>query len=265
MFSNLPKTQKTAQEQVLDAMAVSRFVFHLTGSRFFGTNREDSDYDFFVEDDHYSPFVGNVRSWLISEAFYLMDKSDYLSTVQGINDVYQHVSANIQVQVVQDATKKQRIQDGIKNSPECMNVIKQCDKSRNKGLWEALYIMDAFKPAPKTPVNKILMIKNVRELSGCGLKEAKDFVEGVLIPNFNGTPATMEVNATKSVVPVVNSSPLPVIACGRCGLSLTRFACYRQDYRNNKPLCFNCWINERTYVDPIFVSDWISTRNTTTV
>jgi len=198
MFKNYTHTvsPKTDQERILDLLAESEYVFHLTGSRFFKTHTSLSDWDFFVQDDFRKGglIVGTIRQFLYKNQFALMPKSDYLSTAQGINDVYQHLAANVQIQVIVDAGKKEKIQASILKNDNLMQIIKMRNKDRIKGMWETLYSLPSIdENSREVPVNKISMIEAVKDFSGAGLKESKDFVEQVLVPHFIGEEPTMKV------------------------------------------------------------------------
>ena len=107
---------------VLERMGDSPFHFYLTGSRFFGTADERSDWDYFVDDsDEVRDFLQNLgfydisnpprsqhRGWDYDEGPRIPEVYD-LKDVQGTNAIFEHRSG-IHVQLVQDASHKNQIQ-----------------------------------------------------------------------------------------------------------------------------------------------------------
>ena len=68
-------TIKSETELALDILQSSNTnYFHLTGSRFFGENAKDSDYDFFAENDY------SLNKWLEQNRFQRDNNSDYKNT-----------------------------------------------------------------------------------------------------------------------------------------------------------------------------------------
>lgn len=63
MFSTNISVNKNPTEQMLDKMEKSPFVFHLTGSRYFGIHTSISDYDFFTQSSE------EVRKFLVANNF----------------------------------------------------------------------------------------------------------------------------------------------------------------------------------------------------
>mgnify|MGYP000864027683 CR=1 FL=1 len=129
--------------------------FYLTGSRFFNNHRENSDYDFFVED---SP---GVRQFLKSLGFSKLNNSAYLddntvvvyrympkSDCYITNDGYTIKNHNhIDIQIVVDAVKKQSVQNIMKYN----DFILTGDKTYAKTVWNTLMsIYDAGKSSNMT-------------------------------------------------------------------------------------------------------------------
>lgn len=107
---------------VLKELAQSDRTFWLTGSRFFGTHRSNSDYDFFTQDDvdierYLCEELGFHREW--GESY-----SDPIAKSCWKKD-------NIHVQVVKDADLKLEVQMWLKKHPRLLS----CDKTMNKGVW----------------------------------------------------------------------------------------------------------------------------------
>lgn len=63
MFTTNILANKNPTEQMLDKMEKSPFVFHLTGSRYFGIHTSISDYDFFTQSSD------EVRQFLVANNF----------------------------------------------------------------------------------------------------------------------------------------------------------------------------------------------------
>lgn len=94
---------RNSVSQVLSAhqlLVASSRDYHLTGSRFFGTAREDSDWDYFVEWDK------GVYHELCDFGFVL----DHESYAHDPNNVAVFVRDDVHVQVVGNAAIKERIQ-----------------------------------------------------------------------------------------------------------------------------------------------------------
>lgn len=84
------------------------YTFYLTGSRFFGTDTEESDFDFFVE--------GDERGWYLdgflqSLKFTKVDTSPYKTDVSCVA-IYQH-SSGIHIQVVDNVERRKTVRDLI--------------------------------------------------------------------------------------------------------------------------------------------------------
>ncbi len=109
MFTNYSYNPHKDSSLILLGLANSTRNFYLTGSRFFGAYRTDSDYDFFVQDD-------------ISIGVYLTDWGGFTpifsSQYKDSNtlSVYRFKDQKIQVdiQIVKDAALKQAIQTAFK-------------------------------------------------------------------------------------------------------------------------------------------------------
>lgn len=113
--------------------------FYLTGSRFFNNHRENSDYDFFVED------TPGVRQFLKSLGFSKLNNSAYLDDNTVV--VYRYMPKSgyyitIDIQIVVDAVKKQSVQNIMKYN----DFILTGDKTYAKTVWNTLMsIYDAGK------------------------------------------------------------------------------------------------------------------------
>jgi len=114
---------------LLELMHLPNYTFHLTGSRFFGGARADSDWDFFVADTN-NPYLRQDLTAMGFEKRSLTDYGDFLTT-----DVYHHRRASVHIQVVEDVNLKIHIQNVIKRWGLFVNLPKQSQQC----IWNALY------------------------------------------------------------------------------------------------------------------------------
>ena len=108
-------------QQVLRALEDSPFEFYLTGSRFFGNFRQDSDYDFFVDE--------NIVPWLIENGFERLPTHNYLDLLTV--SVFQ--KGNVHIQVVKDVVLKSRVQQLIKET--IPGIYFTFNKTNHSLLW----------------------------------------------------------------------------------------------------------------------------------
>lgn len=106
-------------------MIESDFTFYLTGSRFWGTECCQSDWDFFTNENQM------VYSWLVQNGFEIVSKSTY--TDLNCSTVMQ--KGKIQVQLVKDAKVKNDIQNILfEEFPQGF-----LDKHFAKRMWNLAY------------------------------------------------------------------------------------------------------------------------------
>lgn len=104
----------------------SAFEFTLTGSRFFGNARPDSDWDFFTQD------CTQVQDFLEGLGFEKLIFQDYNDCMT--SRVYRHKGERIDIQCVKDATIKKCAQHWL------MKAV------NNHGSWRDLYFgLDKYK------------------------------------------------------------------------------------------------------------------------
>lgn len=103
----------------------SPFIFHLTGSRYFGTSTPESDFDFFIE------WTEGLEPWLISHGFKL-DSQTYSGDPSFVK-VYK--SENVDIQIVDNAKIKEQIQRRL------FPLFKELtpNKELAKKLWHLCY------------------------------------------------------------------------------------------------------------------------------
>ncbi len=100
----------------------SQWAFHLTGSRFFGTHTDQSDWDFFIE------WNDQIELWLEENEFAL-DSQSYANDPLFVK-VYKR--DNVHVQLVDNAKIKARIQHRLK---PFFSAIKP-DKEMAQRFWQ---------------------------------------------------------------------------------------------------------------------------------
>ena len=112
------------------------FLFHKTGSHFFGTAHSLSDFDYYVQDSD------EVRSWLLSIGFKFLNTRDpdaqdslayndhNLTTVLRHSDNYQ-----VDVQCVKSAELKTKVQAVLLAN----NTLRGLTKPQAKRVWNAMY------------------------------------------------------------------------------------------------------------------------------
>jgi hypothetical protein len=128
------------QRRMIDILHdVEGFDFYLTGSRYFGTESSDSDWDFFTTDSEV------LRDWLRVCGFKRITAGDRdypgQDNQQELIDIYKHPEG-VDVQIVQDVVKKQIVQSAIKesgifNSPYLSNLLS--DRLWKREIWRSFY------------------------------------------------------------------------------------------------------------------------------
>lgn len=120
------------------------FQFYLTGSRYAGVARPNSDWDFIVQDSE------NVRRWLEKEGFWSMSDPRYdqthVHTSSLTRDIYvqewfadgEYFDARltIHIQVCGDAQLRRRIRDRVYAEHAAYDLAIRSDKDLRSKLWE---------------------------------------------------------------------------------------------------------------------------------
>lgn len=135
------------QQVALSFVQMSKFQFFLTGSRFFGTHTEESDWDFFVQ------YSQEVEPALINAGFKLETES--YATDPNFVKVYKR--ENVHIQIVRDARHKLRVQHNL--IPIMLQIKPTKEQART--LWAMMMktyqdgynerVMDENKPKPTEP------------------------------------------------------------------------------------------------------------------
>jgi hypothetical protein len=121
--------QRKPYPTVLYMMEQSKYTYYLTGSRYFGTAKDGSDWDYFVEN------CDEVRKELIDFGF----KSDVVSYPDSkyVQAVFKYEDENnvmYQIQCVIKAAEKERVQ--FLMAPFMRTFGKNLEKAAQKKLWD---------------------------------------------------------------------------------------------------------------------------------
>ena len=112
---------------VFAEMQTSQFVFHLTGSQFFGNARVDSDYDFLVQDSL------QVREFLQSSGFKKLHNSGYDdSSIVAVFHYHGVNKPSVDVQCVKNVEVKLKAQDLVR---ECYGSDLPKDRLERYRMW----------------------------------------------------------------------------------------------------------------------------------
>lgn len=131
----IPNYPQPTLESVIQNLRNSEFKFYLTGSRFFNTAREDSDWDFFVEDDGIA-IERSLRSFITEEGFLNETNIEYKDkeTVA----VWKHITEPIHIQIVKDARLKLDAQFLIQSMGLHWQIARD-GKAYSKLMWNLAY------------------------------------------------------------------------------------------------------------------------------
>lgn len=110
-------------------MAQSDHEFHLTGSRYFGFTKRDSDWDFFAQDTE------SARVALEANGFKELYRTDY--TDSELTRVYRHEGEKIDVQLVKDVALKIEVQEYLYK--HCKFLMKKLDKGNHSMIWNMCF------------------------------------------------------------------------------------------------------------------------------
>ena len=123
---------ETPVENALSYIRNSKHEFYLTGSRFFGTQTESSDYDFFVTQSD------EVTKELLANGFHLETETYEGDPV--LTAVYRR--DNVDVQLVRNAKIKQHVQSKMKPMMQAFGIPEsEVDKELQKKLWHLCLIL----------------------------------------------------------------------------------------------------------------------------
>ena len=119
--------QTTQPKTALDKLATSTYTFYLSGSRFFGTNRPSSDWDYFVQMPKYDGGNGYA---LFDELRSFGFTKRYTTNYLDLNTLEVWTCDNVDVQVVANVPFKRAAQ----------TAFKRCGKLYpSREDWDAAY------------------------------------------------------------------------------------------------------------------------------
>jgi hypothetical protein len=126
--------QNAPHSVIVSMMSNEKHKFHLTGSRFFGTAKENSDWDFFTEHSI------SVRSYLFDMGFATLTESCRSYNDQETRSVMRFIDSRIQidVQLVNDVKKKVRVNNAIKHRPDFLRLMNSLSKNDRTAFWDML-------------------------------------------------------------------------------------------------------------------------------
>jgi hypothetical protein len=132
-------TNNNAQGIVIEKLNSSEIRFFLTGSRFFGNFRSDSDWDFYTKN------TTKAKRELSHLGFGVI-KSNYYSKPYGDDPnvalVYEHTYTKVQVQLVNDVETKHQAQHFLNNLPgDIRQHFLRAGKQEAKVWWKWAYKM----------------------------------------------------------------------------------------------------------------------------
>lgn len=152
--------------EIQNKMGASSFNFWLTGSRYFGCQSNQSDWDYFAEDNQeVKEFLYNLGLRENTKSAYIRelglgDSRQELASVFEIN--FPGVGGCIQVQLIKDPFAKHLAQEAIKSNLILLRQVWLRNKQTNKFIWEA--VMTGIKASPYNPANRYI-ISEEKEVS----------------------------------------------------------------------------------------------------
>jgi hypothetical protein len=124
---------QTPQHEILEQLENSAYTFYLTGSRFFGTSNEFSDWDFFTDSEEAIPELRSLGFNKLNALVY----GEGEDNLQELKSVYRH-PVGIDIQVVEDVNKKNAIQSAL-NGTIFVQCINDANKIGRVDFWRAAY------------------------------------------------------------------------------------------------------------------------------
>ena len=129
------RSHELAQTGTLRLLANSPFYFYQTGSRYFGTQTQESDYDFFTPIYGINGFTYNIMNWLEENGF----QREGNEAAEKYNDnvtAAVYVKDNVHVQLVTNLNHKIAMQKLLFDSGV---LNERVDKDVAKKLWQVAY------------------------------------------------------------------------------------------------------------------------------
>ena len=132
------RSKNKIPQTALEYIQSSPYPFYLTGSRFFGHNLKNSDWDFFSDDSQAR--IDDLQTNGFRRVKNLLKRLDYIDTIQPIVQIWE--KENVQVQLVKDVELKRRVQEFIRD----MDLYKKLGMNhRLDSTVEASEINAAYK------------------------------------------------------------------------------------------------------------------------
>jgi hypothetical protein len=122
-------------EQILQKMERSNYTFHLTGSRYFRTNNDQSDWDFFVEDCHSTEEKDMLRNYLLDLGFRKVECDRQYDDMSVLEVWSYYNSPKIDVQIVKSAAHKTVAQELLLSTGIMFKLQPESDKTTTKAMW----------------------------------------------------------------------------------------------------------------------------------
>ena len=116
------------ENSVVHSLNSSTYKFVLTGSRFFGTCRPESDWDFFTDNGE------AIQQYLVSYGFKRLETSSYVDS--SIVEVLRHPDG-VDVQLVEDAGLKAAAQQILAGMLAFLPRDAFVDGKKRKEIWDA--------------------------------------------------------------------------------------------------------------------------------
>jgi len=129
-------------DQVFAILRNSSFMFYPTGSRFFGCQQEESDYDFFVQDKE--EYDQRKLQLFLEQNNFDRDISTVYQDAE-VLAVYCHKHYKIHIQIVAHAENKQKVQELIKQN-NIMSYIYHWSKPQKIKFWDFCYQLYYTQP-----------------------------------------------------------------------------------------------------------------------
>jgi hypothetical protein len=132
--------KRPALNTVMAALDRATYTFHLTGSRCFGYENKESDWDFFVGMPTNIADVSKLHEWLKENGFRKESNDSYIPrSTDSLNEsleVWIHGAADVHIQIVRDAASKLEIQETMKRVPRMTEMLKSLSKENRKAIWK---------------------------------------------------------------------------------------------------------------------------------
>lgn len=174
----------------LSYLQASTFSFHATGSRYFGTYKSGSDYDFFALDS------GEIRHFLICNGFRRLGGYWCQGNVayQDTNTVHVYRNGNIDIQLVKDVEMKVWAQDMLKKTHFYSYMPKR--SQRTMDTWNLLFRIYKELKKPQSPY---VPNGDSNKPESVHLRSDINLVANILANHIAKTPGFNDVNILRGI------------------------------------------------------------------